>query len=84
MNAVNHDRESQAPLAALQPGSHASSGWDPFEVWQRFFQQPRAQHDAQFNVSAVRNSQVRDLSAARTRLRINSSTVFSASTTLIS
>jgi hypothetical protein len=75
MNAVNHDRESQASLAALQSDSHAASGWDPFEVWQRFFQQPRAQHDMQ--VSGLRNFQVTDLSAAHTQLRINSHTVFS-------
>jgi hypothetical protein len=80
MNAVNHDRESQAPMAALQLEDHAPSGWDPFEVWQRFFQHPRAQHDAQLSLSGARNPQVSDLSVARSKLRINSNTVFSAST----
>jgi hypothetical protein len=74
MNAVNHDRESQASTATLQSNSRTPSGWDPFEVWQRFFQQPRAQHDAQ--TSSVRYSLVTDLSAARTKLRITPTTIF--------
>lgn len=77
MNAMNKREPEESAQSLQQSRCEPTVGWDAFEVWQRFFQRPRAQRMAQ--VSSVNNLQAVDISAARVKFHITSVTRQTAS-----